>query len=56
MFFLMAGYNANAGMGFWTILNVCFAAWVFRGTAMPAAHGAQLCGFAIGCGSSGGTG
>lgn len=42
MFFLMAGYNASAGMGFLTILNVCFAAWVFRGTgmtgAMPAEH------------------
>jgi hypothetical protein len=36
MFFLMAGYNASAGMGFLTILNVCFAAWVFRGAAMPA--------------------
>jgi hypothetical protein len=38
MFFLMAGYNASAGMGFLTILNVCFAAWVFRGTAMTASH------------------
>jgi len=41
MFFLMAGYNASSGMGFLTILNVCFAAWVFRGTtmaAMPAEH------------------
>jgi len=41
MFFLMAGYNASAGMGFLTILNVCFAAWVFRGmamTTMPAKH------------------
>jgi hypothetical protein len=37
MFFLMAGYNASAGTGFLTILNVCFAAWVFRGTAMTAA-------------------
>jgi hypothetical protein len=37
MFFVMAGYDASAGMGFWTILNVCFAAWVFRGTAMAAA-------------------
>jgi hypothetical protein len=36
MFFVMAGYNASAGMGFLTILNVCFAAWVFRGTAMSA--------------------
>ena len=36
MFFVMAGYNASAGMGFWTILNVCFAAWVFRGTTMTA--------------------
>jgi len=34
MFFVMAGYNAASGMGFLTILNVCFAAWVFRGTAM----------------------
>jgi hypothetical protein len=25
------------GMEFLTILNVCFAAWVFRGTAMTAA-------------------
>jgi len=44
MFFLMAGYNASAGMGFLTILNVCFAAWVFRGTAtaaMPAKHMAK---------------
>jgi|SRR5215472_3655788 len=38
MFFLMAGYNASAGMGFLTILNVCFAAWVFRSTAMPMHH------------------
>jgi hypothetical protein len=29
MFFVMAGYNASAGMGFLTILNVCFAAWCF---------------------------
>ena len=33
-------------MGFWTILNVCFAAWVFRGTgmtsaAMPGKHMAE---------------
>jgi hypothetical protein len=41
MFFLMAGYNASTGMGFLTILNVCFAAWVFRGTAMPAAMPAE---------------
>jgi len=33
----VAGYNASAGMGFLTILNVCFAAWVFRGTGMTAA-------------------
>jgi hypothetical protein len=37
LFFVMAGYNAAAGMGFLTILNVCFAAWVFRGTSMAAA-------------------
>src|SRR5262249_15087267 len=42
MFFLMAGYNASAGTGFLTILNVCFAAWVFRGTAMTAAHGMAM--------------
>jgi hypothetical protein len=36
MFFVMAGYNASAGMGFWTIINVCFAAWVFRGLIMTA--------------------
>jgi hypothetical protein len=36
MFLLVAGYNASAGMGFLTVLNVCFAAWVFRGTAMTA--------------------
>ncbi len=46
MFFVLAGYNASAGMGFLTILNVCFAAWVFRGTGMtaaatPARHGAM---------------
>ena len=41
MFFLMAGYNASAGMGFLTILNVCFAAWVFRGTAMTTAMPAE---------------
>jgi hypothetical protein len=45
MFFLMAGYNASTGMGFLTILNVCFAAWVFRGTsmspAMPMHHHAR---------------
>jgi hypothetical protein len=45
MFFLVAGYNASTGMGFLTILNVCFAAWVFRGTtmttAMPAEHMAK---------------
>jgi hypothetical protein len=37
MFFLVAGYNASAGMGFLTILNVCFAAWVFRGAGMTTA-------------------
>ena len=37
MFFVLAGYNASSGMGFLTILNVCFAAWVFRGTSMRAA-------------------
>jgi hypothetical protein len=44
MFFLMASYNASTGMGFLTIVNVCFAAWVFRGgamTAMPATHHAM---------------
>jgi len=41
MFFLVAGYNASAGMGFLTILNVCFAAWVFRGTAMTPAMPAE---------------
>ncbi len=44
LFFLMAGYNASVGMGFWTIINVCFAAWVFRDlimTAMPAEHMAK---------------
>ena len=45
MFFLMAGYNASTGMGFLTILNVCFAAWVFRSTsmspAMPMHHAAM---------------
>ena len=42
MFFLMAGYNASVGTGFWSIINVCFASWVFRGLimapAMPAEH------------------
>ena len=46
LFFLMAGYNASAGTGFLTILNVCFAAWVFRGlvmtAAMPAKHMAAM--------------
>jgi hypothetical protein len=44
LFLLMASYNASAGTGFWTILNVCFAAWVFRSTgmaAMPARHMAR---------------
>jgi hypothetical protein len=44
MFLLVASYNASSGMGFLTIVNVCFAAWVFRGaamTAMPAAHHAM---------------
>jgi hypothetical protein len=41
MFFLVAGYNASVGMGFLTILNVCFAAWVFRGTAMTTAMPAE---------------
>ena len=42
MFLVMASYNASGGMGFLTILNVCFAAWVFRGStmapAMPERH------------------
>jgi len=42
MFLVMAGYNASAGMGFLTILNVCFAAWVFRGTAMTTAMAATM--------------
>jgi hypothetical protein len=37
MFFVMAGYNASAGMGFLTIVNVCFAAGVFRGASMASA-------------------
>ena len=45
MFLVVAGYNASAGMGFLTILSVCFAAWLFRGTAtttaMPAEHHAM---------------
>src|SRR5216684_3839539 len=46
LFLLMASYNASTGMGFLTILNVCFAAWVFRGAgmtaaAMPAKHMAE---------------
>jgi len=46
LFFLMAGYNASAGMGFLTILNVCFAAWVFRGAGMttPAMPEKQMAG------------
>ena len=57
MFFLMAGYNASAGMGFLTILNVCFAAWVFRGTAMtpamPAEHHGMGMHHAMGMGHHG---
>jgi len=57
MFFLMAGYNAGAGMGFLTILNVCFAAWVFRGTAMtpamPAEHHGMGMHHAMGMGHHG---
>jgi hypothetical protein len=41
MFFLMAGYNASAGTGFLTIINVCFAAWVFGSTAMTTAMPAE---------------
>jgi hypothetical protein len=41
MFLVVAGYNASSGMGFLTILNVCFAAWVFRGTTMAAAMPAE---------------
>ncbi len=47
MFFVMAGYNVSAGMGFLTILNVCFAAWVFRGTAMTAMPGGHKSGSAM---------
>ena len=51
LFLLMAAYNASAGTGFWTILNVCFAAWVFRGTAMTAAcrHGPPWHGRGLQC-------
>ncbi len=41
LFLLMASYNASTGMGFLTILNVCFAAWVFRGAGMTAAMPAE---------------
>ena len=57
MFFLMAGYNAGAGMGFLTLLTVCFAAWVFRGTAMtpamPAEHHGMGMHHAMGMGHHG---
>lgn len=47
MFFVLAGYYASAGFGFWTILNVCFASWVFRGTTMTATPGEHMPGSAM---------
>jgi hypothetical protein len=34
LFLVMAGYNAANGMGFWAILNACFAAFVYKGAGM----------------------
>jgi hypothetical protein len=31
---VMAGYNAANGMGFWAILNACFAAFVYKNAGM----------------------
>src|SRR5260370_23264699 len=34
LFLVMAGYNAGHDMGFWAILNSCFAAFVFKSARM----------------------
>lgn len=34
LFLVMAVYNAEKGMGFWSILNACFAAWVYKSARM----------------------
>jgi hypothetical protein len=34
LFLLMAAYNAAQGMGFWSLLNACFAAFVYKNAGM----------------------
>jgi hypothetical protein len=34
LFLVMAGYNAANNMGFWAILNACFAAFVYKSAGM----------------------
>lgn len=34
LFLLMAVYNAVQGMGFWSLLNACFAAFVYKNAGM----------------------
>jgi hypothetical protein len=38
LFAIMASYNAANGMGFWAILNSCFAAFVFKSARMEPMH------------------
>lgn len=39
LFLLMAAYNAAQGMGFWSILNACFAAFVYKNAGMTGESG-----------------
>jgi hypothetical protein len=34
LFVVMAGYNAGHSMGFWSIVNACFAAFVYKNAGM----------------------
>lgn len=34
LFLLMAAYNAVQGMGFWSLLNACFAAFIYKNAGM----------------------
>jgi hypothetical protein len=39
LFLVMAGYNAANTMGFWALVNTCFAAFVFKSAGMtPMPH------------------
>jgi hypothetical protein len=51
LFAIMASYNAANDMGFWAILNSCFAAFVYKSARMAPMHEPAMPGHAMSMGS-----